>query len=412
MSSTVLRADDGVPAAGTARPPLSHPPAPPGAAALRDTALLARADAPRADAEQRLAPATVEALGRSGLPAHFVPARWGGGDATFTRLLEEVSLLAEHCPSTAWCGALFAAHGRFCAYLPEAGQRAIWRDTPHTRIAAAIAPPAGTARAGADGWTLSGTWRPVSAVSHVQWVLLAAPVTDPAGAAGSAVRVFAVPAGRLVVEESWDAVGLRATAGHTVHARAVHVPAHLTFDLAEMLAGRAGPGRSRTHAAPAQLAGGLMFCATAYGAARRALHLWTQWATTPAKTGAVRTTAPAVATTLATASARIEAAGLLLERAAHRADTEPVTGSLVATNQRDAAVAAQMLADAVGELVRGGSHMLDARGELQRMWRDVHTVAAHAVLRVEATATAFAAAVGGAGHGAGSLRAPAGDAPR
>ncbi|MFJ8828015.1 acyl-CoA dehydrogenase family protein [Streptomyces sp. NPDC102467] len=359
-------------------------------APLTDAAALARADAARADAEQRLDPATVEALCRAGLPAHFVPARWGGRESTFARLLSEVAMLAEHCPSAAWCAALWAAHGRFCAYLPEAGQREIWRHSPRTRIAAAIAPPAGTARTTADGWRLDGTWRPVSAVTHAQWVLLAAPQADTTG---PAVRVFAVPADRLVIEESWDAVGLRATAGHTVIARDVHVPAHLTFDLAEMLAGRSAPGRSRSHAAPAQLAGGLMFCATAYGAARRALHLWTHWALTPSRsTGSARASAPAVATMLATASARIEAAGLLLERAARRADTEPVTGALVATNQRDAAVAAQMLADAVGELMRGGSHILDARGELHRMWRDVHTVAAHAVLRVEGAAAAFAAA--------------------
>ncbi|GAA2347162.1 acyl-CoA dehydrogenase family protein [Streptomyces kunmingensis] len=357
---------------------------------LTDAAALARADAARADAEQRLDPATVEALCRAGLPAHFVPARWGGAESTFAQLLSDVALLAEHCPSAAWCAALWAAHGRFCAYLPEAGQQEIWRHSPRTRIAAAIAPPSGTARRTASGWTLDGTWQPVSAVTHAEWVLLAAAEADTAG---PALRVFAVPADRLVIEETWDAVGLRATAGHTVLARDVHVPDHLTLDLAEMLAGRSAPGRSRSHAAPAQLAGGLMFCATAYGAARRALQLWTHWAVTPSgSTGRVRAAAPALATTLATASARIEAAGLLLERAARRADAGTVTGVLVASNQRDAAVAAQMLADAVGELMRGGSHMLDARGELHRMWRDVHTVAAHAVLRVEGAATAFAAA--------------------
>ncbi|MYT74259.1 MULTISPECIES: acyl-CoA dehydrogenase family protein, partial [unclassified Streptomyces] len=239
--------------------------------------------------------------------------------------------------------------------------------------------------------TVTGTWRPVSAVTHAQWVLLAAPEESTAG---TPVRVFAVPADRITVEESWNAVGLRATAGHTVHAHDVHVPEHLTFPLGELLAGAAAPGRSRSHAVPAQLAGGLMFAATAQGAARRAVRLWTDWAATPSPgTGRARTASPAVATTLATASARVDAAGLLLERAARRADTDPVSDVLVATNQRDAAVAAQMLADVAAELMRGGSHVLDANGELHRMCRDVHTVAAHAVLRVEAAATAFSAAM-------------------
>ncbi|WP_405888366.1 acyl-CoA dehydrogenase family protein [Streptomyces sp. NBC_01136] len=356
-----------------------------------------------ADTERKLADDVVAALTASGLPGHFVPRRWGGAEGTFAALLAEVAAVAEGCTSAAWCGMLWAAHGRFAALLPEEGQREVWGASPDVRIAAALMPPAGSARPlpGGDGWQVRGTWTCVSGVDFADWVLVSAPEPYEESAR---VRVFAVPAREVEVEDTWDSTGLRGTGSHTVVIRDAVVPYHRSFLQADLIRGRehsdsdsasaSAPDRARCHTAPAQLAGGILFCAPALGAARRALRVWSRWAAAKAPgSGRPNHDSAAVRDTLATASAHVEAAGLLLARAAERADTEPVTDLLVAANQRDAAVAAELLAGAVDKMFRtGGAHIRDAGGELQRLWRDVHTVASHGVLRLEPVAAAYARA--------------------
>ncbi|NUR66702.1 MAG: oxidoreductase [Streptomyces sp.] len=354
-----------------------------------------------ADREGRLAPEVVAALASTGLARHFVPRQWGGTEGTFTTLLHEVAEVGEACTSAAWVALLWAAHGRYAALLPEEGQRSIWGDSPDVRMSAALMPPAGRAEPAPGGWRLTGTWGCVSGVDSAEWVLAAAPGAD------GETRVFAVPGAAVDVLDTWDATGLRGTGSHTAVVQDAFVPHELTFPFAELMRGGTAPGMPRCHTAPAQLAGGLLFCAPALGAARRALAVWSAWAAakTPGS-GRPPHDSAAVRETLAVTSAHIDAAGLLLERAARRADSDPVTPALVTGNQRDAAVAVGLLADAVDRLFRtGGSPLRAGSGELTRLWRDVHTVASHGVLRLEPVAAAYASTALGTGTDAAAVRA-------
>ncbi|MFE9448799.1 acyl-CoA dehydrogenase family protein [Streptomyces sp. NPDC006739] len=349
--------------------------------------------APSADRDRRLAEVVVAELTSAGLARHFVPRRWGGAEGGFAPLLAEVAAVGEACASAAWVGMLWAAHARYAALLPEEGRRELWGGSPDVRISAALMPPSGSARPAGGGWRLTGSWACVSGIDSAQWLLAAAP--EPAEDGGR-VRVFAVPAGEVEVADTWDATGLRGTGSHTAVVRDVFVPHHRSFSQAALLRGGDAPGLARCHTVPAQLAGGPLFCAPALGAARRALAVWSQWAAGKAPGGRPHHDSATVRETLALASAYIDAAGLLLERAAHRADTEPVTPALVTGNQRDAAVAAGLLTDAVDRLFRtGGAHVRDGGGDLNRLWRDVHTVASHGVLRLEPVAAAYASAAFG-----------------
>ncbi|MEU6774130.1 acyl-CoA dehydrogenase family protein [Streptomyces sp. NPDC046759] len=351
--------------------------------------------APSADRDRRLAQEVVAELTSAGLPRHFVPRRWGGAEGRFAPLLAEVAAVGEACTAAAWVGMLWAAHARYAALLPEEGQRELWGGSPDVRISAALMPPSGSARPADGGWRVTGSWGCVSGIDSAEWVLVAAP--EPAEDGGR-VRVFAVPAEAVEAADTWDATGLRGTGSHTAVVRDAFVPHHRSFSQAELMRGGDAPGLARCHTVPAQLAGGLLFCAPALGAARRALAVWSQWASGKAPgSGRPHRDSAAVRETLAVASAHIDAAGLLLERAAHRADTAPVNSALVTGNQRDAAVAAGLLADAVDRLFRtGGAHVREGGGELNRLWRDVHTVASHGVLRLEPVAAAYASAVLGA----------------
>ncbi|MEU6540756.1 acyl-CoA dehydrogenase family protein [Streptomyces sp. NPDC047000] len=383
----------GVPAPGTPAPSGSTP-----SPSLPGTFPAAAEHAPAADRDRGLAGAVVAEVTSAGFARHFVPRRHGGAEGGFEALLTGVTALGEACTSAAWLGMLWAAHGRFAALLPEEGQRDLWGGSPDVRISAALMPPAGLAEPAEDGWRVTGTWGCVSGVECADWLLVAAP---EAGGDNRRVRVFALPAGAAEVTDTWDATGLRGTGSHTAAVHDVFVPHHRTFDRATLLHGSDTPGLARCHTAPAQLVGGLLFCAPALGAARRALEVWSGWAASKAPHGRPPYDSAAVRETLAVASAHIDAAGLLLHRAARRADSDPVTADLVAVNQRDAAVAAGLLADAVDRMFRtGGAHLREGGGTLARLWRDVHTAASHGVLRLEPVAAAYASAVLGEGTAA------------
>lgn len=356
---------------------------------------IAADDAPAADRRGRLSPATVAAVTEAGFARYFVPKRRGGDEGTFGDLVAAVAQVAQGCTSAAWCAALWAAHSRFAALLPEEGQDEIWRASPDVRISAAVVPPAGTAVETPTGWRLTGEWTYASGVDFADWVLLAAPPPEQGSQGPDGVRVFAVPRADIGVVDSWDDTGMRGTGSNTVIADEVAVPRRRSVDFAAILRGDATADRARCHSVPAQLAGGLMFAAPALGCARRALREWARWATEAHGSRPPQTVAsPAVRDALARSSAELAAAELLLAGVAHRSDDGPTDAAAVARNQRDAAFAVETLVHAVERLYRtGGSAARSGNGALSRCWRDVHTLAGHAVLRMETAADAYAAAL-------------------
>ncbi|MEV8587557.1 acyl-CoA dehydrogenase family protein [Streptomyces sp. NPDC051180] len=341
----------------------------------------------------RLHPEVVAAMTAAGLTRHFVPRAWGGAAGTFAAVVDATSGVGAACTSAAWCGVLFAAHARLAAHLPVEGQRELWGDSPDTRIAAAVVPPAGRLARVPGGWTLTGEWAFASGVEHAEWVLLAS--LDHGDPEAPAYRVLAVPREHVLIRETWDAVGLRASGSHSVSVDGVFVPEHRTFLRETLLTGVRDADAAPCHRVPYQLVAALLFAAPALGAARGALEAWTVLVgLRRLPDGTPLTEDPAVQQTLARCSAEIDAARLMLETAAARAD-HPAGGLMdAALNQRDAAVAVDLLAGAVERLMRtGGARGLIAGGGLERAWRDIHAVAAHAALQPAPAAAAYAATV-------------------
>ncbi|MER6995311.1 acyl-CoA dehydrogenase family protein [Streptomyces sp. NPDC000410] len=360
------------------------------AATLRTAVEQAARYAADGERARSLHPDVVTALTEAGFPALFVPAGRGGAAGRFADALEMIASVGEACASAAWCAALQAAHGRLAAHLPEAGQADLWRDGPDVSVSAAVVPPAGTLAPAPGGYRLSGRWNLASGVDHARWVLLA--TLDPAGGAGCQ-RILAVPREDVRVDDNWNNSGLRATGSHSLTVDDVFVPEHRTMLRDILVTGRReDAGAARCHRIPFPLVASLLFAAPALGAARGALRSWTELTLT--RVGADGRPALQDATAqqvLARSSAEIDAAQLLLERAAHRADDAPLDDLPVAANQRDAAVALDMLVGAVERLFRSaGARAQSDDCALQRMWRDIHAVAGHAAVQIAPAAAAYA----------------------
>jgi alkylation response protein AidB-like acyl-CoA dehydrogenase len=352
--------------------------------AAEDVRAAAAAHAAEAEIARRLSPEVIDAVRRAGFARHFVPLRLDGHDGGFAELLAATAVVGEGCASAAWCAALYATLGRMAVHLPTEGQDEVWAAGPDTLVVGAITPSGRAAPVG-DGWRLSGTWPFTSAAGYADWVLAASVVPDVG------LRYFAVPRAEYTVLDTWHNVGMRGTGSDDIVLDDVHVPAHRSFAGENLWQGR-GNSPEQRHNVPFKAVNGLSFVAPALGAARAALDHWvTILATKNEITGRATRDRVSAQLTVARAGAEIDAAHLLLERAADVADRAPVPPDLLVRNSRDFAVAVDLLVTATERVFRAGG----ARGQrdsdvVQRAWRDVTCAAGHVALQFEANGGAYA----------------------
>ncbi|GGL70715.1 hydrolase [Streptomyces fumigatiscleroticus] len=392
----------GGPPPSTAPPEPYRPAAPaPLVLAAREVAREAARCAAAAEAERRPAADVLKAAVAAGFARHLVPAAHGGDEGSFLDLGRAVSAVGEGCTATAWCLSLAAHAGRMAAHLPEEGRRELWADGPDAFLVASLT-PLGTARPVPGGYRLTGTWPFVSAIDHADWALLAAQVPDGDGRAGAGPRVLAVQRGGWRTEDTWHNVGMAATGSHTVTVADLFVPAARTMSREDLFTGRGAAAVAPRLALPMQ-ATTMMFALPALGAAKGALAAWRRHAERKIRAAAARP-GPALPgmpsfhriswdLVLSRGAAGIDAAELLLERAAATADERgpAITPAETVRGWRDCAEAVDILVGVAERLFRGvGTTGQSTADPAQRFWRDIHSIAGHQALQLESAATAYA----------------------
>lgn len=320
------------------------------------------------DRHRELHPEVLEAIIGAGFTRGLVPARWGGAEQDFTGLTESVVRLGANCASAAWLASLFAYSARFGAYLPEAGQGELWAKGADTVVAAALV-PSGRAVLTPEGWSLSGQWPYSSGIQHADWAFVCVKAETPDG---PDTLYAAVPRSGYTTVDTWSTLGMRATGSHTLVLADTIVPEHLVFRSEALMRGESVGASGPVYRVPLRAIGGITFAAPLIGAARGALH------------DHVSTLRKPPGPEVAHAAGEIDAAELLLLRAAERADQGQVGPPEVARAMRDAALAADFARTAVDRLIRaaGTGGQADDR-PAQRFWRDLNTGSSHIALRFE-----------------------------
>ncbi|MQY36696.1 Flavin-dependent monooxygenase, oxygenase subunit HsaA [Streptomyces sp. RB17] len=365
----------------------------PAEGAVAALAELAAVHAAKAELDRRLSPETYEAIRGAGFARHFVPARWGGSEGTFSACVRDVAAVAEGDPSAAWCASIAATIGRMAGFLPEEAQRVVWGEGPDAFLVGALL-PAGTAEPVAGGWLLSGRWPYMSGVHFSDHAMLCCPV--PLAGGGNEVRFLLVPRAAYTVEESWFMTGMRATGSDTLVLEPTFVPVEHSVARHDVISGRSSGSSPACHAVPLRAVSGLSFAAPVLGAARGALAQWTarvarKRAAAPSTNRLLGVSEAATDAVLARTAGQLDAAQLLLERAASEADRGTLTPLAAARAHRDQTLAADIAVTAVNELFRNaGTSGASETGSLARFWRDANTGAAHAVLQFEPAARAYA----------------------
>lgn len=351
-----------------------------------------------AESEQRrqLKPEVMEAVLKAGFARHFVPTSCGGSAGTFAELTRAVVAIGEVCASTAWCASLTASMSRMVAFLPEEGYREIWADSPDTLVVGSVT-PLGKAVPVDGGWRLSGTWPYISAVEYSDWALLCGVVQD---GDRQESKMFAVPRSAYEIRDTWFNVGMQATGSNTVVVEDYFVPTSRAFNREDLFAGRTVDTElsAPCFSAPLLAVNGLSFVVPALGAARGALKQFTEYIANKIRTARPLPGVPGVAgnrttyeMTVARSAAELDAAQLLLERAADVADQGgAVTPLEVSRNLRDCSVSIDLIVTAVDRMFRAaGTTGQSSTGSLQRFWRDVTSISTHMAIQFEPAARAY-----------------------
>ena len=336
---------------------------------------LAAASAEAAETRGSLDPDLITELQNAGIFRALVPAALGGGEVNPVTMREGIELIAAADGAAGWCAAIGATAGLVAAYLPaEVAAELFGAES----IAAGVFAPRGRLdRAGAGDPGLSGRWSLGSGVSHSTVVGLGC--MDAARGPLYAVVLRA----DVEVIETWDSLGLRATASHDVAVAGLGVPEERIVDLI------AGTPTAVGALYRFPLFGLLAIAVSAVctGIAAGALADVAAIAGQRRPAGSSRSLAERAMTqeAVASATATLRAASAGVDAAIEAAWRTAESGELSVTERAGLRIAATHAAQSSVRVVDaahrlGGAAALYRDSPLERRLRDIHTASQHMVV--------------------------------
>ena len=345
------------------------------------------AHAPLSDQTGVLAPALQSMLHAYGWLAMLAPAAAGGAELALPNAVRLEEAIAGADGSMGWIVTLCAGAGWFAGFLaPDFAREII--STPGLCVGGSGAPTGYAEREG-DGFRLSGRWDIATGAPLATHFTLNAilrergqPLLNPHGT--PRIRAFIVPAASVQVLPSWHSIGLRATASHSFSMDGTWVAARHAFDIAPERASAPGP----LYRFPFLT---LAFVTLAANIAGMSLHFLRLAGPLIARrrhpsSGCVLGELPAVVEVVRRAEQDVAAAR------AHFYHLLDAMWRCVCDNAALEEGQAHALNAASLALVNAGRnavdtlypfcglHAADARSDINRVWRDLHTATQHAML--------------------------------
>jgi 3-hydroxy-9,10-secoandrosta-1,3,5(10)-triene-9,17-dione monooxygenase len=337
---------------------------------------------------------TIQELTNAGLARLLTPKIWGGYELGFDTFADAVIEIGKADASAAWCYSFLNIHAWFLAHYSEEAQRDVWEHSPDVALADSFIPTSQVTRV-EGGYRISGNWPWVSGIDHCEWCMLAGFTPTETGGAPD-LNVFLLPRSDYEIEDTWFVAGLKGSGSKNVVVKDAFIPAHRVVNLIALSDGNA-PGavlnRHPMYQHPLMALFEIALVTPILGATMGAYEVWRE----VMRTKYTRLTGlPLNAFThqqirLTESAAEISSARLLLQQTLDVGRQEgPLTFDQRMLNHRNFAYIAQLCVRVVERIYvsSGGNTNYDSH-PLQRFWRDVHAMAAHAAIGFDVAGESF-----------------------
>lgn len=358
-----------------------------------------QARASSAEDLRRLPDETFKAFQESGLFRALQPKRYGGYELDPGTFYEAVIEIGTVCGSSAWVLGVVGVHNWQIALFPPQAQEDVWGEDTSLQLSTSLTPTGTVARV-AGGFRLYGRWSFSSGCDFCQWVLLAGVVPSAEDGDPPEQLIFLLPRSDYQIDDNWEVIGLSGSGSKDIVVEEAFVPAHRVFSLRQAFEIRS-PGLALHHASLYRLPYAVVFSyavsTPAIGVALGALAAFREqaqsrvWARDQARVAED----PFIQLHLAEAASEVDTAR---DRVRHNfaAMMDLVNkGKEISLAQRaryrwDAANVTAASVRAVDRLfAASGGRAIFRNNPIQRAWRDVHAMRAHAANNTEKIAAIF-----------------------
>ncbi|MFI5314090.1 MAG: 3-hydroxy-9,10-secoandrosta-1,3,5(10)-triene-9,17-dione monooxygenase oxygenase subunit [Myxococcota bacterium] len=350
------------------------------------------------EALRRLPDETMKDFQARGLLRALQPKRWGGFELDPWTFYEAVMDVSAACSSSGWVLGVVGVHNWQLGLFPDQAQRDVWGEDSSVQISSSYA-PTGKAERVPGGFRLSGRWSFSSGCDHCDWIFLGA--IAPGDAPFPDVRTFLLPRSDYRIDDNWRVAGLCGTGSKDIVVDGAFVPEHRTHRFVDAFLLKS-PGQEQNTGALFKLPLGCVFSSAiavpALGAARGALELFTQTTRTRviAVGGGRASEDPFMQARLSEAASAIDGARETLRRDWRELVELAQAGAGIPLGPRircrfDGTQAVARGVHAVDRLFEAsGGRAIFLDNPIQRVFRDVHAMRAHASNNPDKGARLFA----------------------
>ena len=358
-----------------------------------------RERAAHAEQLRRLPDETVADFQEAGLFRCLQPKRYGGFELDPSILYQAIIEIGAVCGSSAWVLGVIGIHNWHLGLFAPEAQDDVWGKDTSIQLSTSLA-PTGTVERADRGFRLRGRWSFSSGCDFCHWAVLGGIVPPLEKDAPPDARTFLVPRSDYVIDDTWYTVGLCGTGSKDLVVDNAFVPEYRTHSYRDAFY-LTNPGAVVNDAPLYRLPFGLVFPACigspAIGVALGALAAFRAQTTTrisPRDKSRVAED-PFAQFALAEAAAEVTAARDSLLANFAEAMRLVRAGSEIPLAKRaryrwDTAKATDRSVRAVDRLFEAsGGRGIFLDNPIQRAWRDVHAIRAHAGNNLEKAAFVF-----------------------
>jgi len=359
-----------------------------------------RERASRAEQLRRLPDETFADFQEAGLFRALQPKRYGGYELDPGVFYQAVTEVGAVCGSSGWILGVLGVHNWHLAILDPRAQEDVWGEDSSAQLSTSLAPTGAIERVD-GGFRLKGRWSFSSGCDYCRWAVLGGAVAPAAPGEPPDPRVFLLPRRDYRIDDNWRVMGLCATGSKDIVVEEAFVPEYRTHSYRDAFALN-HPGAAVNGAPLYRLPFGLIFTygivSPAIGAAQGALAAFREQAAKRinVRDGSRAVEDPFMQYRLAEAAAEIDAArDRMLANFAEMMRLACAGAELPLADRAryrwDSGKAIERSVRAVDLIFEAsGGHGIFLDNPIQRAWRDVHAMRAHAGNNPERASLIFA----------------------